>query len=288
MSPHTTSVEIAFFGGSFTAIPREYMIELLSSVQTFLSNDRVTGIRISTRPDAIDVEILDILQQYGVTSIELGAQSMDDSVLCQNMRGHTVQDVINASILIKEYGFSLGLQMMTGLYGATEESDYQTAVALVALEPNTVRIYPTVVLADTYLATLTQNGSYSAPNVEQTVPRCVKIIDLFEKNQIQIIRLGLHASTTMEQKMIGGCYHPAFGELCKGERYYQQISRELEALGGDIFDLVIDDKKVSQILGQKRKNIIRLRTKGYQISYRISKEDIFGDYILTKKRNGAD
>ncbi|MEG2073436.1 MAG: radical SAM protein, partial [Angelakisella sp.] len=114
---HQGQVEIAFFGGSFTAIPREYMMELLAAVQPYLSDSRVKGIRLSTRPDAIDRRRLDILQSYGVTAIELGAQSMDDRVLAMNRRGHTAQSVRDASALIKEYGFSLGLQMMTGLYG---------------------------------------------------------------------------------------------------------------------------------------------------------------------------
>ncbi|MBR7061045.1 MAG: radical SAM protein [Eubacterium sp.] len=138
--------EIAFFGGSFTAIDRQYMISLLEAAFPYIENGSVKGIRISTRPDCIDTETLDILKKYGVSSIELGAQSMDDEVLQANLRGHTAKDVENASKLIKEYGFELGLQMMTGLYKDTDEKAIETAKKIIALKPETVRIYPTVVL----------------------------------------------------------------------------------------------------------------------------------------------
>ena len=150
--------EIAFFGGSFTAIDREYMISLLKAANKYIKSNEVKGIRISTRPDCIDEEILDLLKEYGVTSIELGAQSMDDEVLLANRRGHTAKDVENASELIKSYGFELGLQMMTGLYKDSEEKAIKTAEKIIALSPQTVRIYPTVVLKGTYLADLYLSG----------------------------------------------------------------------------------------------------------------------------------
>lgn len=118
--------EIAFFGGSFTAVPPAYQESLLKAAYPFVKRGDFSGIRISTRPDAIDPPVLERLKQYGVKSIELGAQSMDDRVLVLNQRGHTAQDVVNASRMIREYGFSLGLQMMTGLYGSSPESDWQT------------------------------------------------------------------------------------------------------------------------------------------------------------------
>ncbi|MEG1777968.1 MAG: radical SAM protein, partial [Angelakisella sp.] len=224
-------VEIAFFGGSFTAIPREYMMELLAAVQPYLSDSRVKGIRLSTRPDAIDRRRLDILQSYGVTAIELGAQSMDDRVLAMNRRGHTAQSVRDASALIKEYGFSLGLQMMTGLYGADEASDYATGLELCALSPDTVRIYPTVLLEGTQLAEEFRRGSYTPPTVEQTIPLCVRLLELFESRHIKIIRLGLQASETLSAQVLGGCYHPALGELCQGERYYNNMLAEIQQMG---------------------------------------------------------
>ena len=152
-----SQTEIAFFGGSFTAVPREYMLELLGAAQEFIGNDKFKGIRISTRPDYISTEILDILRDNHVTAIELGAQSMSDVVLEANERGHTVQDVENAAKLIKSYGcFDLGLQMMIGLYKSNRETELETWSKIAALSPKTVRIYPVVILNGTRLGELVE------------------------------------------------------------------------------------------------------------------------------------
>ncbi len=259
-------VEIAFFGGSFTAIKREYMLELLQAVNSFLNDERVKGIRISTRPDAIDDEHLQILKQYGVTAIELGAQSMDNEVLRINKRGHTEQDVVNASRLIKSYGFSLGLQMMTGLYRATEETDIQTAQKIAMLNPDTVRIYPTVVLKHTDLCDFMKQGLYNPPNVDETLPRLVKIRKIFEKNNIKIIRVGLHASETMETDIVGGCYHQALGELCVNEEVYEDILSQLSKIDKKEITITVNPKGYSKVVGQKKRNIDRLVDKGYKVT----------------------
>lgn len=280
----TGTVEIAFFGGSFTAIPRGQMIALLAAAQPFLADSRVVGIRISTRPDAIDGEVLGILQAFGVTAIELGAQSMDEAVLEQNHRGHTPQAVINASGLIKAASFSLGLQMMTGLLGATPTTDYATGLSLAALLPDTVRIYPTVVLAGTRLAEELLAGRYCPPGVEETIPLCACLLDLFESRGIRVIRLGLQASRELEWDILGGCYHPAFGELVAGERYYHQIVTEAERLGGTRFLLKFSPKKQSQILGQKKRNVACLLEKGYNIKYQNDSGLTDRDFALEREK----
>lgn len=152
--------ELAFFGGSFTAIERGYMISLLEAAQPFLGEGGFAGIRISTRPDAVDGEILRLLQQYSVTAIELGVQSMNDRVLRANSRGHTAQDVVQAVDRIRQAGFELGLQMMTGLYQSTVEDDWNTAQQIAALSPKTVRIYPTITIRGTELENLYRQGLY--------------------------------------------------------------------------------------------------------------------------------
>ncbi|MDE7390315.1 MAG: radical SAM protein, partial [Lachnospiraceae bacterium] len=157
--------EIAFFGGSFTAVDRDYMVSLLECAYEYVKDGTVSGIRLSTRPDKIDTEVLDILKAYGVTSIELGAQSMCDEVLSANKRGHTAEDVRAASRLIIKYGFSLGLQMMTGLYKSSDERDIFTAKEVISLSPDTVRIYPTVTLEGTPLARLLTSVEYIPPKL---------------------------------------------------------------------------------------------------------------------------
>ena len=185
LGERTKNAEIAFFGGSFTAIDRTYMLSLLDATKKF--SDKFCGIRISTRPDYINKEILDILKSYGVTSIELGAQSMSDDVLLANDRGHSAESVFKSSELIKSYGFSLGLQMMTGLYKSDIQKDLYTAETFVKINPDTVRIYPTVIMKDTKLAELYLNGEYIPYSLEKSVNLCSKLIELFEKNNIKII-----------------------------------------------------------------------------------------------------
>ena len=254
--------EIAFFGGSFTAINREYMTELLSAAKKHIDNGNVSGIRISTRPDCIDNEILDILKEFGVTSIELGAQSMRDEVLDMNNRGHSASDVYNASKLIKVYGFELGLQMMTGLFGDDDEGSIFTANEFVKLGPKTVRIYPTIVLSDTFLADKYKNGEYEPQTVDEAVKLCTRLTLIFENAGINIIRLGLHTIDTNEY--VAGPWHPAFRELCDSKRYYNKVIKLLPQKGEYI--LHVNPKEISKVTGNKKANILKLADLGYKVS----------------------
>ncbi len=260
--------EIAFFGGSFTAIDRSLMIELLESVQEFIGQDRFLGIRISTRPDAIDSNILDLLKKYNVSSIELGAQSMSDDVLLKNMRGHSAEDIFRASELIKEYGFSLGLQMMTGLYGDSADGAIETAQKFIQIKPDTVRIYPTVVLKDTHLAKLYLEGKYNPLGIEQTVSLCAKLLNMFEENGIKVIRVGLHDQSGLKENFVAGAYHAALGELIMGEQMFLKALNALKArnLSGGEVCFAVNPSNLSQMTGQKKRNLSRFYDMGYNVS----------------------
>ena len=269
-SPNT---EIAFFGGSFTAIKRDYMLSLLEEAKPFLDDGTFSGIRISTRPDAIDREVLSVLKEYGVTAIELGAQSTNDEVLLFNRRGHTKEDIINTSLLIKEYGFSLGLQMMTGLYKSTDERDIETAKDIISLSPDTVRIYPTIVLENTHLAELLKSGEYISPTLEATVSLCAKLLEMFNENNIKVIRLGLHSGGNVEEGYLSGPYHPAFGELCESEIYLKNIRKKLLEIyknenNSEIKNVTIyvNEKEISKATGQKGKNKESLLKDGFSVT----------------------
>ncbi len=253
--------EIAFFGGSFTAIDREYMLELLKAAYPYVKSGQVKGIRISTRPDCIDHEVLDILKKYGVTSIELGAQSMDDEVLEANRRGHTAQDICNASELIKEYGFELGLQMMTGLYKDTAEKSIETAKKIIEFAPSTVRIYPTVVLKGTYLAELYLKEEYTPLNADNSAELCAILVPMFENAGIKIIRLGLHSSRDIKENMLAGGFHDSFGELVKSRIMVNKI---LELPPAD-YQVYVNPRSVSKLKGNKKSNIYLLIERGYNI-----------------------
>ena len=290
--PEDTSLgryyEIAFFGGSFTAIDRGYMLDLLQAAHPFVKRGRRSGIRISTRPDAIDGEILDILKRYGVTSIELGAQSMQDDVLAANLRGHTVKDVYNRSRLIKQWGFSLGLQMMTGLY---RQSDYtraalDTAAQFVKIGPDTVRIYPTLTLKNTLLRLLYQRGDYIPPTLRQSVDICRQLMKIFDTAGIKVIKLGLHADTGLEDSLVVGPYHPAFRELVLSKMFLDDILSELAGSGEGDYEIAVSPKRLSQALGQKKGNITALREKGYNVNI-TQDNSLQNDNFIIKKGTGS-
>ena len=266
-APHET--EIAFFGGSFTAVERGYMISLLEAAQPFIKEYGLIGIRVSTRPDKIDCEVLDILKKYNVTAIELGAQSMRDDILAMNDRGHTADDVRKASKLIKEYGFELGLQMMTGLYGASPEDDICTAEELIRLSPATVRIYPTVILGGTKLADLYQSGVYNPVSFNEEAELCAKLMEMFEQSGIRIIRLGLHASENVEGHAVGGYYHPAMREICLGIRFRKAIEKQLGEKGR--YEVSVSPKAVSMAVGQKKCNTEYFKKQGFDIKITADK-----------------
>lgn len=271
--------EIAFFGGSFTAIDREYMLSLLKTAYAYVADGKVKGIRISTRPDCIDDEILDILKAYGVTSIELGAQSMDDEVLKANLRGHTAQDVENASRLIKSYGFELGLQMMTGLYLDTDEKAVETAKRIIALQPSTVRIYPTVVLKGTMLARLYEDEVFKPQTVDDAANLCTRLVPMFEDAGIKVIRLGLHASDDIKKNAVAGAYHESFGEIVKS-RY--MLNRILKYKPGD-YEIMVNPRSVSQLKGQQKRNIYFLMEEGYNIKVTVTDKVAQNDLKIIRR-----
>lgn len=258
--------EIAFFGGSFTAIDREYMVSLLTAAEKYLkkgSREGFGGIRISTRPDCIDGEILMLLESCGVTAIELGAQSMDDGVLSANMRGHTSDDVRRSSALIKSHGFELGLQMMTGLYKSKPETEYMTAREIIALSPDTVRIYPVAVLKGTYLEKLYNSGEYKLYPFEECVKICAELLPMFKKAGIRVIRMGLHAEDGVSDNAVTGFYHPAFGEIVRTEIMRKILAEHLSDKGENIIET--PRRYTSIISGHKRANRIYFADKNIVI-----------------------
>jgi len=268
-SPENT--EIAFFGGSFTAIPRDYMTELLEAAEEFVGEGKFSGIRCSTRPDCIDDEILSLLKQSGVTAIELGAQSMSEKVLELNERGHTSADVVKAAGLIKKYGFELGLQMMTGLYGSSVQTDMETFDKLAELCPAVMRIYPVVILSGTKLAELYKSGEYVPYSFDEAVELCSEILQYADEKGIRVIKCGLHASEFVEQDMVGGFYHPAFRELCESRIYLRKIEELAE--GCSYVHISVPSRDISRAVGHKKSNIEYFRQKGIEIKVSGSADD---------------
>ena len=207
-------VEIAFYGGSFTAVEADLQCGLLAVAKKYKDMGLVHGIRLSTRPDCIDEVVLKRLIHYGVTDIELGVQSMSDKVLLANNRGHTAADVANAVAQIRKYPFKLGLQMMVGLIDDSKEDCIYTAGKIAALKPDFVRIYPTLVFDNTPMADKYRAGEFTPLTVEQAVKICRPVVKIFDDNNIKIIRLGLLVSQDeARNNLLGGPYHPSFRNL---------------------------------------------------------------------------
>lgn len=251
--------EIAFFGGSFTGIPRSEQKRYLEIANRY--RDSFGGIRLSTRPDYINEEILEFLKAYGVTTIELGVQSMVDEVLLKNRRGMTAEITKKAVKLIRQYDFSLGLQMMVSMYASSPMDDLYTADEILLLKPDFVRIYPTVVLEDTELYHLYQRGEYSLKSLDDTIELVTDIYEKFQKHHIPVIRIGLMSGEEINSQKVIGAYHESFGELVQGELFYRRICAQLvgqEIIGKEL-KICCHPRKVSCIIGHQKKNAIRLK-----------------------------
>lgn len=255
--------ELAFFGGSFTCIGEERMVSYLEAANKFRDSRLFKGIRISTRPDAVSDEILRVLKEYAVTSIELGAQSTDESVLAFNTRGHTAKDISQSSEIIKRHGFSLGLQMMTGLYKSSPAADIKTCEDIIALQPDTVRIYPTVVLKKTRLEKLYKSGEYAPETLKEAIELCAKLLRRFYDGGITVIRTGLHSGGGVNEGFVAGPYHPAFGELCENAIYLDEALKKLCVYQKGEYILTVGESEKSKMTGQKKANIIELQKRGY-------------------------
>lgn len=255
--PANTETQLAFYGGSFTAIPVEEQELLLGAALPFLRSGQLSSLRLSTRPDAVDEETLERLKSYGVQTIELGAQSMDDEVLRRSGRGHTAAQTEAAARLVKDAGFALILQMMTGLPGDTKQRSVETAKRIISLAPSGARVYPTVIVAGTPLETLWRHGDYREHTVEEAVDWCAAIVPLFEAANIPIIRLGLNPTEDLSGgQAFAGAYHPAFGELVKSKLLLDQAALLLKDVQpGAMPVLLVNQSDVSAMVGQHRANI---------------------------------
>lgn len=248
-------IEVAFFGGSFTGIPIEEQNALMDAVMPYIKSKRVTGIRLSTRPDYISREILDNLLKHHVTTIELGVQSMDDSVLKAASRGHNAQQVRKAVELIKEYPFALGLQMMTGLPGDTPEKSVYTAQEIIKLRPQLVRIYPTLTIKDTFMEKMYNEGKYTPQTLDEAVELAKKLLLMFEAENIKVIRLGLQSTDEISENgsVVAGPVHSSFGELVESSIYLDIMREKLPA--NSSVKMFVNPSEVSKAVGNKRKNI---------------------------------
>jgi histone acetyltransferase (RNA polymerase elongator complex component) len=271
--------ECAFYGGTFGALPQARRRMLLEAVRPYRAAGTVSGIRISTRPDSVTDELADELLAAGVTVVELGVQSLCDEVLESAERGHTAQDVVDAVAVLKAHGFRIGLQLMPGLPGDTYDRSVETMEQSLALVPDFLRLYPTLVIADTTLEILYQRGGYRPLELEEAVSLCKVLLLRAEKAGVPVIRVGIQPTDELERNsaIVAGPYHPAFRQLVEGEMIYDLVLRLMEGVtahGG--ITISCHPSRVSDVTGQRRRNILRLLKMG------VAVERVVADPLLTR------
>ena len=267
MTDENAQIEIAFFGGSFTAIETERQEELLQTAYEYVKSGKVESIRVSTRPDCINKEILKRLKKYKVKTIELGVQSANDYILKRANRGHTFEDVKKASKLIRWYGFKLGHQMMVGLPESTRIDEINTAKALVKLRPKMIRIYPVLVVKNTKLEEEYKQGIYEPLSVVQAVEICKEIVRIFADKKIDIIRIGLQNTDEIsdpqneKSEVVAGPYHPAFRQLVESGMWYDAIVGKIKKLNVKVkkVQVTVNPIDANNVIGHKKENVQKLK-----------------------------
>ena len=297
-------IEIAFFGGSFTAIEAEKQEELLQVAYEYIKQGKVSSIRISTRPDCINKEVLKRLKKYKVKTIELGVQSANNYILKRTNRGHSFEDVKKASKMIKWNGFVLGHQMMVGLPESTRIDEINTARALVKLKPKMVRIYPVLVVKNTKLEQEFKEGKYEPLPLVQAVEICKELVNIFTKKKIDIIRIGLQnteeiSSPESEKSEVeAGPYHPAFRQLVESGLWYDDIVSKIKKLNVKVKEVgvTVNPIDINNVVGHKKENILKLKNiydvdlilkQDNKIKQGKSKIEVIKTYddIIEEKRN---
>jgi histone acetyltransferase (RNA polymerase elongator complex component) len=264
LATHNSNVpaQVAFYGGSFTALPLDVQTSCLEAVQPFIGAGRIAGIRLSTRPDGISTKVLDLLEHYHVRTVELGVQSLDNRVLALSGRGHSAEQTRDAVIRLRRYRFMIGIQLMPGLPGDSAELFQNTVQQAITLEPNFVRLYPALVIRDTPLETLFRAGLYPPLSLDDAVLLSKEALLAFERAGIDVIRIGLQPSEELEKAgtVIAGPYHPAFRQLVESSILLDRMREKLKGIvsSRDVTFLV-NPRDVSNAIGQKRSNIDTLR-----------------------------
>ena len=299
--PCDCEVEIAYFGGSFTGIDRELMIYLLDVAKSYVDNPRegaarVSGIRMSTRPDYINGEIMELLSHYPVKTVELGLQSMDDGVLRLSKRGHDALQAENACKMIKNAGYELIGQMMIGLPGSDLEKELATARKICEMGADGARIYPTVTFFETELAKMAERGEYQMMETEDAIIRSKEVLKIFKSHGVECIRIGLCASDNLGdlEKVMGGANHPALGELVMGELYYDELREKIIELN---LKMSVEGKSVlvevpcgalSCVIGQKGKNRRRIIEEFKLKELKIKENELAEEIILCENQEKTE
>ena len=284
-----TQVEVAFFGGNFLGLETSRIVQLLEAVQPWIRRGQIHGIRCSTRPDTVTSQTLELIRPFGLDTVELGVQSMDDHVLALAERGHTSDDTRNALALLKANGLKTGVQVMIGLPGDDVDGAVRTAHMLADLKPDLARIYPLLVLQGSKLAHWYRSGRYVPLSLEQAIDQTKKMVTIFKRADVSVARIGLQATEMMEDtdQMIAGPWHPAFGHLVLSALMFDQACAQIDAVlsrrkkvetSNTKTDMVLQvhPRSLSRLQGDRKTNLERLARTYPGVSFRIERIDTLG------------
>ncbi|WP_032121765.1 elongator complex protein 3 [Clostridium amazonitimonense] len=280
---NSATIEVSFFGGTFTAIPIEKQKELLAVAKIYKEDGKINKIRLSTRPDYIDRDILNNLKDYSVDIIELGIQSLDEEVLLKSGRGHNEEDVIKASNMIKDYGFTLGHQIMLGLPGDTFEKDIDTTKKIIGMKPKLCRIYPSLVIKDTPMEWMYNKGIYKPYTLEEAVNISKIVYSMLISEDINVIRIGLQPTENINKggDVVAGPFHPAFRELVESSLWNDIIYDSIKEFSTKI-TIYISDRDVSKLYANKKIYFNRMKEsiKSEELCIRIDKKQPRGNVTI--------
>ena len=251
--------QVAFYGGSFTCLEESTQQRLLDIVNHYIKQGVISSIRLSTRPDCMSQDICSFLRDYGVETVELGVQSLDDGVLHRSLRGHSSDHSREAAALLSKNGFELGIQLMPGLPGESTCSFFKGVREVISFHPDFVRLYPVIVLKDTGLAKLYNETAWIPLSMNKAITLTRRARELFVKHGITVVRMGLQPSEKLGQQVLAGPYHPSFGELVVGRTWYLRARQLLAAAGpGKTVTITISHRDQSAFVGPSKQNIKRL------------------------------
>jgi histone acetyltransferase (RNA polymerase elongator complex component) len=259
LSPEKPVAVIAFYGGTFTAIPVSEQEKYLSIAQRFIAEKWASCIRLSTRPDEMDERVVRFLKEHGVRTVELGVQSLDDGVLKKSGRGHAAGDAVRAAGIVKDAGLELGIQLMAGLPGDSKEKFLKTVSGTVRLKPHFVRIYPALVVEGSGLADMWRRGEYRPLALDEAVELCAEALEIFDAAGIRVIKLGLQPGDELEKTLLAGPYHPSFGHLVKSNIALKKMLNALEGFEGDSPQFIVNERELSIYKGIGGENVRRIK-----------------------------
>ncbi|HCL4447366.1 TPA: radical SAM protein [Clostridium botulinum] len=284
-----STLEVSFFGGTFTGIPIERQKSLLKVAKEYKDKGQIDYIHMSTRPDYIDREILDNLKEYSADIIELGVQSLDDEVLLKSGRGHSVEEVHRASKLIREYGFTLGHQIMLGLPGDTFKKDIETVAKSLEMEPDIARIYPALVIKDTPMEDMLKKGTYKPYTLDETIDITMLLYSMYEEQDVKVIRIGLQPTEEINENkdVLGGPFHPAFRELVEGKIINEAIFSHVEDSSEENLEIYINNKDISKLYCNKKQFFNEFIDKKNVKRFKVIQDETLnrGNIIIKKGEN---